>query len=608
MPDFDLKIDLILQGPVLSHSTAVGASGISSPFARNSKDEYYLPGTLIKGRLRQAWNELHSAVGASYQPSLTNLLGESSDHPQARPTAVDPLRGSLYFDDFTNQADKKDDVLILEKKGDDTRYRIGIDGERGAVKKGFYQVLDAPYKVGESVKFSGAIRFSASDATSANNIKREIEIGLRWITSLGAERSVGFGRLLDVKVSAPQQATIAVKQSATGATTLSLKLSPNAPFCLSRRRIDPNLFESDTIISGAAIKGSLAGSWRALLGETPNGVITPTLDPTRLELCRNFEKIRFTHAFPAGQAARPVTAPLSLVKAGVKFYDVAQSPKPLLLRDEKDELVAPEFAVDWKDKILGAVQKDFGWAELDRELRVRTAIDSNRRKAKDEQLFAYEKIVPQDVNWYCQIDLGRVPDGERRAVEGQLLDLLANGLRAIGKTKARVTVEVNATAIPARHPSKNVPQNGVWIVTLQTLALVCDQTKVIELGLLTAYKEVFSQLSGNSLALQHFFARQSLAGGEYLWKRFQAHNQYSPWLLTDAGSVFVLKAEPGQDSAAQKCIDNWLANGLPLPERVKDRHWTNCPYLPEGGYGEIAVNLDIHWANYPTEGERHVIS
>lgn len=599
MPDFDLKIDLILQGPVLSHSTAVGASGVSSPFARNSKDEYYLPGTLIKGRLRQAWNELHSAVGSTFQPSLTNLLGESSDHPQARPTAVDPLRGSLYFDDFTNQA----------KDREDTRYRIGIDAERGAVKKGFYQVLDAPYKVGESVKFSGTIRFSAPDVTSANNIKREIEIGLRWITSLGAERSVGFGRLLDVKVSAPQQATIATKQSATGATALSLKLSPNAPFCLSRRRIDPNLFESDTIIAGAAIKGSLAGSWRALLGESPNGVITPTLDASRLELCRNFEKIRFTHAFPAGQAARPVIAPLSLVKADKKLYDVAQSAGPLLLKNEKDELVAPAFAVDWKSD--SDVQQMFGWAELDRELRVRTAIDADRRKAKDEQLFAYEKIVPKDVNWYCQIDLGAVPDEERRQCEGQLLDLLSNGLRAIGKTKARVTVEVNSVAIPASHPSKAAPREEVWIVTLQTPALVCDQAAVIQLGLFEAYQNVFSQLSNNALTLQHFFAQQSLAGGNYLWKRFQPSRDYSPWLLTNAGSVFVLKAVMGKESEGQKCIDQWLAYGLPLPQWAADRygnHWTTCPFLPEGGYGEIAVNLDVHWANYPTEGERHVIS
>lgn len=324
MPDYVLNIDLILQGPVLTHSTPVGSSGISSPFARNSDDHHYLPGTLVKGRLRQAWTELHSAVGASFQPAISNLLGERSDHPQTSETTVDPIRGSLYFDDFTNQADHKDDE----------RYRISIDAVRGAVKQGHYQVLDAPYQVGESVTFTGAIRFSATDAGTANNIKRDVEIGLRWITNLGAERSIGFGRLQDVRVSAPQPATVTTAAvSATGAKTLALKLNPQAPFCLARRRIDQNLFESDIIISGAAIKGSLASSWRALLGLSPNGAITATLDPSRAELCRYFEKVRFTHAFPTnkGQAMRPVTAPLSLVKVGVKagvkasekLYDVA---------------------------------------------------------------------------------------------------------------------------------------------------------------------------------------------------------------------------------------------------------------------------------------------
>lgn len=597
MPDFALQIDLILQGPVLTHSTAVGASGISSPFARNSNNDHYLPGTLIKGRLRQAWMELHSAAGAAFQIDTVGLLGESSDHLNS--ASYDPIRGALYFDDLTNKSDHSDDV----------RYRIGIDAERGAVKKGFYQVLDAPYQVGESVTFSGAIRFSATDASIANNIKRDIEIGLRWITSLGAERSVGFGRLLNVTVSAPQQATTTTKAvNATGASVLSLKLSPNAPFCLARRRVDPNLFESDSIISGAAIKGSLASSWRALLGKSPNGAIDTTTDPARAELCRNFEKVRFTHAFPTekGQAERPVMAPLSLVKVNKdQLFDVALAESPILVGKPLD---APAFAVDWKSN--SEVQQLFGWAEPDRELRVRTAIDSNRRKAKDEQLFAYEKVVPQKVDWFCQIDLGAVPQSDKLKVEAQLLDLLANGLRAIGKTKVGVAVEAQLMAIPAKHVSQNVARDGVWVITLQTPALLCDQDVILKSGLLTAYQEALSKLSDNALELKHFFAQQSLAGGRYLWNRFQPGKDYSPWLLTNAGSVFVLTAATGQDTKAQSFIDQWLAHSLPLPEWAANRygnHWTTCPFLPAGGYGEIAVNLDIHWAKYPAQGERHDI-
>ncbi|MCI0694808.1 hypothetical protein L0337_22725, partial [candidate division KSB1 bacterium] len=411
----------------------------------------------------------------------------------------DPMRGALYFDDFTSKSQNKDEV----------RYRIGIDAEQGAVKKGFYQVLDAPYQVGESVTFSGAIRFSATDIGAADKIKREVEIGLRWITSLGAERSVGFGRLLDVKVGAPQQTTATAKAvSATGVSVLSLKLSPKAPFCLARRRIDPNLFESDAIISGAAIKGSLASTWLALLGKSPNGAIEADTDSTRAELCRHFDKVRFTHAFPAlkSQSTRPVTAPLSLVKAGKKVYDVAQSAGPVLLNNDDNELVAPEFAVDWKSD--SDVQQDFGWAEPERELRVRTAIDSSRRKAKDEQLFAYDKVVPHKADWVCQIDLGAVPQADRAKVEAQLRDLLASGLRAVGKTKTHVTVEVQSTVTPANHVSQNKARDGVWIITLQTPSLLCDQEAILQSNLHDAYQQVWAQLSGDAIQLVRFFARQ----------------------------------------------------------------------------------------------------
>jgi hypothetical protein len=55
-------------------------------------------------------------------------------------------------------------------------------------------------------------------------------------------------------------------------------------------------------------------------------------------------------------------------------------------RDKEIRLGTRPFAIDWKNG--GSVQAEFGWAELQRELRVRTAIDRERRRAKDDQLFA----------------------------------------------------------------------------------------------------------------------------------------------------------------------------------------------------------------------------
>ncbi len=40
---------------------------------------------------------------------------------------------------------------------------------------------------------------------------------------------------------------------------------------------------------------------------------------------------------------------------------------------------------------------------------------------------------------------------------------------------------------------------------------------------------------------------------------------------------------------AQQFLNNWLQQGLPVPEGDSIT-WEDSPYLPEHGFGEIAVN------------------
>ncbi len=77
---------------------------------------------------------------------------------------------------------------------------------------------------------------------------------------------------------------------------------------------------------------------------------------------------------------------------------------------------------------------------------------------------------------------------------------------------------------------------------------------------------------------------------------------YNPFLLTDAGSVFVLEAEAGQQPLAQTKIDDWLQFGLPLPDWAVKRygdHGSTCPFRRVDGFGEIAVNLPCHTSPAP---------
>ncbi|NOY54352.1 MAG: hypothetical protein GXP58_12185 [Deltaproteobacteria bacterium] len=512
---------------------------------------------------------------------------------------MEPVQGRLHFDDFVHDGADREGIA----------FRIRIDECRGAVDKGAYQVVEAPFAPGERVSFSGTVRFMAPSTENAEKVKGQCETGLRWIPSLGAERTVGFGRLDGVKIELTTRKIEDQKTTPPSDFSFPLIIRPKSPFCLADRKVGNNLFESKTEIPGAALAGALARTWADLLGKD-SCFITNDFDATRPELCRNFTKIRFLHAFPApeGSAKRPVRPPLSLVKykenEKIHLADMARKEEAAC---PEGPPVAPKFDVDWKER--GDVDEYFGWMTPGTELRVRTAIEKKRRKAADEQLFAYEMVRPDGCCWIGGVDLSRVGDSDRSKVAEQLAGLFAVGLRGMGKTKVAVDVEVpkKQESITSYFPSKAEAENGLWIVTLQTPAILFDPEKLDETSgeaeLRKAYEEIWEELSDRTLQLSHFYARQSLAGGFYLWKRFQDGKPYNPYLLTEAGSVFVLKAKTGKEADGKRMIEKWLKEGLPLPAWAikkyarngqKGDHWTNCPYIPENGYGEIAVNLPVH--------------
>lgn len=597
MLEVTLTVHLELCGPILSHATAIGAFGIDAPMARDSQDRYYLPYSLARGRLRQSWEELFEATEGAFDPKIVDRLGPAPEETKDR----QPQRGRLRFSDFQHDGNGVKPGVM---------HRIRIDAKRGAVAKGAMQVMESPFAPGQTVNFIGTINYLARDGAEADAIRSDIEKGLRWTTNFGGERTVGFGRLVDgevkeVKKDAPSIQVNPVTTTAGTADTLYLSIQPLAPFCVSKRRVNPNLFESDIVLSGGVLRGALATTMQWLCGLSRNAKIDSNLPAPWKELGAYFNQIRFSHAFPAKKQAnrRPVVAPLSLVKDMTgKWYDVALCDGPILIGNPPR---APSFAVDWKH--ADDVQCYFGWEEPKRELRVRTAMSRKFRRADDEKLFAYEMVVPTCHLWHGTIDLSQVPTGAlRAAVEAQLQALLSHGLRSIGKTKApaKVTTSSQNSSV---HPSNPNPIGDLWIVTLQTPMLLCDPQPLNETSgqqeLFAAYDAVWRELSSGALKLVRFFASQSLAG-DYLVLRFQPNQPYNPFLLTDPGSVFALQAT-GDVSVAQPVVQQWLQKGLSLPDWAKQRygeHWSTCPFLPADGFGEVAVNLPCHQQNQPPQG------
>jgi hypothetical protein len=242
-------ITLTVKGPVLTKSSAMGRFGVdalmassqfANPFTGAIESHYYLPGRLIKGLLREALQELSTLKGA-YAGLIREWLGE--EPPEG--TGDDPLRGRLLFGDFADL-----ETTVSEEK---LRYRIQIDECRGAADAQKLQVMESPYAAGKAVKFTGNVRFLISDEESAQGRRREVaealERGLRWVRSVGGNRTVGFGEIQEVSVGKVLEESPPTEVTAQG-TVWDVRLTFQEPLMFSERRIAENLFESGDIIPG----------------------------------------------------------------------------------------------------------------------------------------------------------------------------------------------------------------------------------------------------------------------------------------------------------------------------------------------------------------------
>ncbi len=586
-----LKTTLTLAGPILTKSTAAGAFGIDAVMAVRPDGHFYLPRSLVKGRLRQSLVELGQKAAAD------DLFG-----PRAVVGDYDPHRGRVEFEDF-----------IGPLRPDDVPYqtRIRIDPEKEAAEGGMMQMAESPFAAGEKIPFTGRISFSAADDTKADTIASLLMAGLRWTPAFGAQTGIGFGRLVCVRYTVEEANPAAgaglVHRALDNNFLLWASYHPREAFCLARRRVNGNTFESDEFISGAAVKGVVATTLGQITGCDPLELDTLTGDWA--DLGKHLHQIRFTHAFPTRKlGVRPAEPPLSVVRVNGETYDTAQWAGAVLI-DKR----APTYSVDWKAKDRIPVRSAHGWPDLKREMRVRTAIDYEKRRALNENLFAYDMVVPTDNDhWLGSIDFASVDEKVRNNVAEKLQRLMQIGLHGLGKTKTAMTVTIGDAWASAKTAKADPLVAGMCVVTLQTPALLADPrivTHAAETSLEKAYTAVWADLSGHTLELGHFFARQEIAGG-YLVKRFRpAGEPYEPYFLTMPGSVFMLKPTGRGDPAA--VVQRWRLHGLPLPEWAEARYagehgalsWRTCPFRPEDGFGEVAVNLDGHFENLPTNIE-----
>ncbi len=583
-PLHTIELSITLKTPWLVHGNDPGRFGLDATLLRNHRGQQILPGSLITGRIRAAWEEMQNMDLP--MPAGSHWFGGKETEPRQQ-------RAKIWTDDLA--AEKSDDALLMAT-------RVHIDADTGAAQSGMLMLAEQTQPAGNEITFTGQWRACLS-ADEVESLQANLTAGLLWHSQLGAQRSVGFGEILRTEISIVRigKAKAQPSESALAERTLArLKLQFDSPLCVDTRNQRGNVFESSDIITGGTLKATLATLMNALRGKS----IADQKDSSKL--AEHFDAIRICHALPASDAEkRPCAIPYSFVAVNKDVLDVAPFATAHLI-----DAQCPAFIHDWKGETWGAINHQRGWGKTGSHLRVRTAIDAKTRTAQDGDLFAYQcKVALDNTKWLADISLpDTIPEEDRQEIWKELAELLANGLGPIGKTDAWAIASLQVEqgyVWPSQSVSQPVRGDTVTLM-LNTPALLFASSQVADQqpDLSEIYKQAFADISKHTLELSHFYASQSMAGGEFLWNRFikeRPEKFYRPYVLTDAGSVFVLKIV-GEQDVARKCIEDWQANGLELPKAVKDEHgdsWKSHPYLPQNGYGEIAVNM-MHPFPVPT--------
>jgi hypothetical protein len=572
-----------------------------------------LPFSLIKGKVLDSFREINDLLTHDFIP-LKDWLGDSSKNG-----TYEPNRGIIEFSDFCVQPVRQEGRTTNQDRG--VICRIEIDPEMGKVKRRMLAFLESPFAYGEPIEFKGQIRV-VETKEKADEIKKQLERALAGVSNFGSVRTGGFGVFRKASISNPKS-TDTSSETPEGVES-AFRLRIDRPFCINGKRMTDNHFESLDHIPGSVLKGSVARLLLQLHGIRDRSWIEPSFKSNRFpKLCEHFSKIRFSEARPIKishsaegtfeniakeQQRFPVTPPLTLacyphIKG--KYFDLANTPEDKILRDSK----APVFKPDWKSDQFALVQQDFGWNWLPRMRRVRTEIDPVTGKARENNLFSYGLVAPSrgkngraevEFEWEACIGLEKVKEQDQQSILEELAELLKKGLPSLGKTHAFAEVHWLQQPSPAAvKPRGNPKDEGLFLITLQTEALMIPipcSNEYERRSYQGDYEKFWNEISDKSLELVNFFAFEELYGG-FVSKRADS-KQYRPFLLTERGSVFCLKATEGNIEKARNLLNQWEKEGLNIPEYLKNPYpnfENNCPYVPENGFGAIMIDLECHF-------------
>jgi hypothetical protein len=585
-----LSVSVTVRSPFIFQGLANSRFGIDAAFLRDERGRPIIPADQIRGVLQAACRVLTLRAPKIAPTQLVDrLFGDES----AKGSNDAPVRALLMTADL---------VANIESPVTTTT-RIEIDDVTGAAASGALQVIELAAPLGASVAFEGAFVLLAETGIVSRDVETLLSRAIRLVPAIGAFKSAGFGEVTAAAIRLTGSRPAAVAATGLSAERVAYRVTFDRPILVDAVRETENLFVGSRLVPGAAFKGALANLLKLADHDPGSGAWADAV-----------AALHISHAFPENDAEQLsgflVPASLYAWQSGgdVRFADGLLHALNRgddiagFVTEEGGVFVAPVHPVDWKDNYFAALSDQEVLPEPalpTPQPRTHVRIDPRDLVAVDAALFT---TVAQGVlrdretprAWRLVVDMRHVA-AEFRV---PLLGLIEGGLFPIGRTSAearfaairempndagkhgriRLVTPPPATALPGHA--------DLHALTLITPALLTDPQSAD--GVEEQYRRLIRAQSGGTLLRAYTSLR--LAGGYIATRRRPYGATYYPFVLTEPGSVFLIK---GGDAGKLAAIARFGLAPVALSD-VPTLDWRNCPYLRENGYGEVVFSLIDH--------------
>ena len=146
---YELAVSLTIKGPIISSGGGDAARGLNRVFSCNAEDRPVLRGSHVKGKLREAMQELSTAVPSGYC-DLDTLFGKEQKKEDVDPRY--PQRADVQISDFILSEEHR-------KPPNGRNIRVSIDRRTGTSREQHLQMLENRFQSGSSTTWNGAISF-----------------------------------------------------------------------------------------------------------------------------------------------------------------------------------------------------------------------------------------------------------------------------------------------------------------------------------------------------------------------------------------------------------------------------------------------------------------